>query len=59
MSESDIMYTLNLYFFSQQFRLFLGSCQAHNTKLRKTAGKEGQSCSSCFNTYSRWQEYKR
>ena len=46
-SYAYITHTLNLYFFPQH-RLFLRSCHAQNTKLSKIAGKEEQSCSSCF-----------
>ena len=43
-SNAYIMYTLKFII----FRLFLRSCHAQNTKLSKMAGKEEQSCSSCF-----------
>ena len=46
-SYAYIMHTLNSYFFPQH-RLFLRSCNEQNTKLSKMAGKEEQSCSSCF-----------
>ena len=37
-----------IYDFFPQYRSFLRSCHAQNTKLRKISGKEEQSCSSCF-----------
>ena len=59
-SNVYIMHTLNLKFFSQ-YRSILRSYHAQNTKLRKMAGKEEQSCSCCLKntkyTCLRCQEY--